>query len=569
MALKIETESFIKKHQLSEQYQQLIDDYYLPLASDVAAHHSGAKTPLVLGINGAQGSGKSTLADFLVFAFQAHSNLNVIALSLDDFYHTRKTRQQLADNIHPLLSTRGVPGTHDTHLAINTIQALKDGHLPVSIPRFNKALDDRVPETTVIEHPVDIIILEGWCTGTTPQEAPALAQAINGLEAEQDPHGIWRQYVNQQLAGEYQQLFSLVDTWIMLKAPSFDCVYEWRLQQEEKLKANTKAALAEHVMSPEQVKQFVQLYQRITEHTLQTLPERVDYLYVLDAQRNIMDMTKPRSEHATQWLVFTDMDGSLLDHDTYSYEPAALTLVQLNAQQIPVMPITSKTQAELEQLRQDLNNRHPFIIENGAAVFIPKDYFAEQPADTVVQDDYWVKTFVKPRASWQALIAAVRADYLGQFLTFAEAGIAGIVEMTGLTEQAATQAAQRQYGEPVKWLGDDASKQGFIAALKSLGANILEGGRFIHVSGKSDKGVALNWLTAVYQSQAPDKQIKTVALGDSQNDIAMLEAADAAVLIRSPAHDLPTINRSTDLHVSSHTGPAGWAEGIQHFIDVK
>lgn len=561
---KVNINSFIKKHQLSEQYQQLAEKCYLGIAADIAAHQKSAKKPILLGINGAQGSGKSTLADFLVFVLTKHFQINSVALSLDDFYLTRATRMQHADTVHPLLSTRGVPGTHDVQLAIKIITTLKAGCTPVSIPRFNKAIDDRSDQQDVVNEPVDVLILEGWCVGSLPQTKQALLKPVNVLETEQDTDGAWRNYVNTQLAQDYQTLYGLIDQLIMLKAPSFDCVYQWRLEQEEKLRTNTQGEAHQHVMSPQQVHDFIQFYQRLTEHNLKTLPDKVDYLVELDADRNITQMRKPTQ--TTQWLVFTDMDGSLLDHYTYSYEPAALTLVQLNAQQIPVIPTTSKTQAELEQFRHDLNNTHPFIIENGAAVLIPQGYFAEQPADTSARGEYWVKPFVEPRAHWQACINAVADDFDGQFITFAQAGTAGIVEMTGLPTAAAALAGQRQYGEPVKWLGDEASKQAFIARLKSQGVNVLAGGRFIHVSGNSDKGVALQWLANVYQTQMPNKIIQTVALGDSQNDVAMLEAADAAVLIRSPAHDLPTVNRE-DVYVGDAQGPTAWVEGIQHTIE--
>lgn len=576
--------SFIKQKQLSTHYQSLINQFYLPLAKCIIENKC-ASTPLVLGITGAQGSGKSTLASFLVFAFEAYFNLNALALSLDDFYHTRRARQKLAKEIHPLFSTRGVPGTHDAQLAITTIKYLKQGIQPVTIPRFDKAIDDRAPDTEIVDKPIDIIIFEGWCGGVTAQNELELTDALNALEAKQDPNGIWRQYANTQLANDYQTLFDLVDQWVMLKAPSFDCVYQWRLEQEDKLRARiqdestdvTSSKAAQHVMNAEQIGQFIQLYQRITEHTLQTLPQQVHYLFELDAQRNIIRTSQPLSTQNkqstltknTQWLIFTDMDGSLLDHHSYSFEPAIDALNQLEKNDIPVMPITSKTQAELEYLRKDLKNNHPFIIENGAAVFIPQGYFSEQLEGTLFQEskpNYWVKTFVEPRATWQQLIDTLRAEFEGQFITFAEAGITGIMQMTGLAEAAAQRAGQRQFGEPVKWLGDDVSKKRFIQALSAKGANILEGGRFIHVSGKSDKGVALKWLTDIYQQHMPNKKIKTLALGDSDNDIAMLETADTAVLIRSPSHDLPQVNRSNNLYISKHTGPFGWAEGIQHFI---
>lgn len=569
MTLNIDISSFIEQHRLPSRFQQHAERWFFPLAENIVMHQSGANRPLLVGVNGAQGSGKSTLSDLLVHLFEHHYKLHAVALSIDDFYLTRKERSSLSENTHPLLITRGVPGTHDTALAIQVIKDLIAKKLPVAIPRFNKATDDRYAESDIIEEPVDIIILEGWCVGSEPQLDSELLVPVNALEAEQDKEGVWRQYVNEQLTRQYQQLFSMVDIWVMFKAPNFDCVYQWRLEQEEKLRA--KVGDKQHVMSPEQVAMFIQYYQRITEHTLLTLPSKAHFIYHLDQYRQITQLSskpvKLSTMQATKWLIFTDMDGTLLDHRSYSFEPAKATLNKLAKYAIPVIPITSKTQAELEKLREDLDNTHPFIIENGAAVLIPKGYFHSQPAGTMEQGLYWVKAFVEPRTQWQALIEKIKPDYPNQFITFAEAGIAGIIEMTGLAPTAAELAAKRQYGEPLKWLGDEKSKQAFITTMKAHGANVLEGGRFIHISGQSDKGRALKWLASVYQQQAPNQAVSTIALGDSQNDVAMLEVADYAVVIRSPSHDAPSLQRQTGLLLTKAEGPAGWAEAITSLID--
>lgn len=260
------------------------------------------------------------------------------------------------------------------------------------------------------------------------------------------------------------------------------------------------------------------------------------------------------------------MDGSLLDHYTYEFDDARTTLQYLSNKQIPVIPITSKTQAELEKLRVDLDNHHPFIVENGAAIYIPKGYFNHQPEGTKEDSHYWIKTFVERRSYWQAMIEQVRGPFKNQFKTFAEANITGIMEMTGLSHDAAKLAAQRQYGEPLSWMGSTEHKKLFINKLILLGANVLEGGRFIHVSGKTDKGVALTWLANLYQQAFQLNKITTVALGDSGNDIAMLEVADYAVLIRSPVHGLPIVNRKENLFITTEEGPKGWAEGVNQII---
>jgi len=272
-------------------------------------------------------------------------------------------------------------------------------------------------------------------------------------------------------------------------------------------------------------------------------------------------------------LVYTDMDGSLLDHYTYSHAAADSTLGQLEKQNIPVIANTSKTRAELEKLRQELNNSHPFIAENGAAVFLPKKVFLEQPDGTESSGDYWVKAFSKPRSHWQALIAELEPDFPNSFTTFAGADVDGIVEMTGLDTASAKLAAEREYGEPIKWLGSEDKKRIFFEQLKDKGAHILHGGRFSHVSGACDKGAALTWLSSCYAKYFNNGQpFATVALGDSQNDVAMLDAADYAVIIKSPAHPAPSLHsekertKSGTLSKTSNLGPEGWVQGINDVL---
>ena len=287
---------FISDHQLPESYIEQALRCFSPLAKSIADAQKKAKRTLLLGINGSQGSGKSTLADFLALLLRKNDGLNVVVLSIDDFYFTLQQRQSLAKRIHPLLITRGVPGTHDIELAIDVIQQLKDGTCPTLVPRFNKAIDDRYPEEEwqTITTKTDIIILEGWCLGAEPQAEDELFEPVNELEKVEDPDSRWRSYVNQQLQDVYPQLFNLVDRWVMLKAPSFDCVYQWRLEQENKLRSSElnsqheTANSADRIMDSKQIARFIQHYQRITEGLLETLPARVDYLFKLDKNRKII-----------------------------------------------------------------------------------------------------------------------------------------------------------------------------------------------------------------------------------------------------------------------------------------
>jgi mannosyl-3-phosphoglycerate phosphatase family protein len=267
-------------------------------------------------------------------------------------------------------------------------------------------------------------------------------------------------------------------------------------------------------------------------------------------------------------LVFTDLDGSLLDHHSYSYQDALPQLHVLDRAGIPVIPASSKTRAEIARLRQALGNTHPFIVENGAAIWIPRDYFAEQPALTQERDGYWVREMVAPRQHWIALLKDLYADFVGEFDYFQRAGAAGIARMTGLSREAAEEANLRDYSEPVQWLGSSERREEFLSRLRAAGANPLSGGRFISVSGACDKGVALTWLRGVYQDAFPDRTCHDIAIGDSRNDCAMLEAAETALLVRSTVHEFPELRRQQGVWRSQALGPAGWAEGVARWLHL-
>ena len=290
---------FIQWHALPKDYSRVAPIWFVPVIDSILECKAASDLPLVIGVNGSQGSGKSTLAALMVCILERVHGLSALSLSIDDFYLTRIERQQLADTIHPLLSTRGVPGTHDTELACRTLEQLKTYTEPVAVSRFDKSRDDRSPEDNwdMVTQPADVIILEGWCVGSVAQEDRALASAVNKLESEEDTDGVWRTYVNSQLRNNYPKLFSFVDIWIMLKAPSFECVFGWRLEQELKLQASLteerKADPATALMSREAIARFIQHYQRITEHTLKTLPGAVHFLFELDGERQIKNFSTP------------------------------------------------------------------------------------------------------------------------------------------------------------------------------------------------------------------------------------------------------------------------------------
>ena len=255
----------------------LIGDFYVPMAAWVADH--AEERTLVLGLNGAQGTGKSTLARLLKQLLLRIHGMRAAILSLDDLYLTAAERLRRAESIHPLLATRGVPGTHDTKLGTGVIHCLREGK-PIALPRFDKARDDRAPvaKWPPWEGRCDVVIFEGWCVGARPQRVDELDEPVNALEREDDPSGDWRWYVNRELGGHYQSLFAELDLLVMLRPKGFDRVYAWREAQEARLR---EAGGGPEVMTPEEVRRFVMHFERLTRFMWEEMPGRADAVVLL------------------------------------------------------------------------------------------------------------------------------------------------------------------------------------------------------------------------------------------------------------------------------------------------
>jgi len=260
---------------------------YLPLAAWLNQQRQQGK-PLLVGLNGSQGSGKSTLCNLLKWILEAAFECTTCIISIDDLYLTKAARQQLGQDVHPLLATRGVPGTHDIPLGLKLLKNLKSGDEPqeIEIPRFNKAIDDRLPEDAWdgLTTPVDLILFEGWCVGATPQSDADLDIPINDLEEKEDPDGRWRSYVNDQLKGPYKELFSLIDLQLMLKIPDWQMVYHWRKKQEQQLAAKHSGS---GLMGEAALQRFIMHYERLTKHQLAALPEKADLVMQLNQHQRV------------------------------------------------------------------------------------------------------------------------------------------------------------------------------------------------------------------------------------------------------------------------------------------
>ena len=240
--------------QSSTQAEEVFADWH-HVARRVLAATSGSagKPPKVIGVSGSQGSGKSTLAKILVEHLQ-RSGAKAEAVSLDDFYLTQAERVTLAERVHPMLRTRGVPGTHDTDWLQRVLADVQAGAQWITLPQFDKARDDRSGQRHVA---CDVLVLEGWCLGVTAQDDQALTEPINDLEREADADGRWRRWVNTQIEARYTPLWTAVDFWLQLQPPGFAQVVQWRRQQESQLVEAMR-------MDEQRLRRFIEHYERLT-----------------------------------------------------------------------------------------------------------------------------------------------------------------------------------------------------------------------------------------------------------------------------------------------------------------
>jgi D-glycerate 3-kinase len=259
------------------------------LLDQYAGRIARSRRPYILGLSGLQGSGKSTLARVMRVQAEARGWPTEV-LALDDFYYARSDREALARDVHPLLRTRGVPGTHEIELMMSVLAALPHASdkLPVSHPRFDKGRDTRFPPSRWprTTRPPRLVIVEGWALGIRPQLQAALAGPINELERTEDPDGSWRHWVNKQLRG-YQPLWRKFDALIVLQAPNWEIVRRWRGEQEQELLAR-HAPLA---MDATAMERFLAHFERLSRHALATLPALADTCVEYDDDRHVTGLS--------------------------------------------------------------------------------------------------------------------------------------------------------------------------------------------------------------------------------------------------------------------------------------
>ena len=258
--------------------KKYISLYIIPIINNIC--HSKSNKFI---LSGSQGSGKSTLAKLLKLVIEKFYKKKVMLLSIDDYYLSKNQRLKLSKKIHPLLLTRGVPGTHDIKALKYNINQFKNVDFPINTPIFNKLKDDISKKRKIINN-AEILLLEGWCCGSKPIANQYLFKNINSLENTLDKNKKWRKYYNFFLRNEYKSVFSLFDKIIYIQAPSFKYILKWRNSQE---RSNASKSNNKNFMNIVKLKKFIQHYEKLTKWMMLTMPTKADILIKINSNQKI------------------------------------------------------------------------------------------------------------------------------------------------------------------------------------------------------------------------------------------------------------------------------------------
>lgn len=262
-------------------------------------------------------------------------------------------------------------------------------------------------------------------------------------------------------------------------------------------------------------------------------------------------------------VVFTDVDGCLVDHSTYSFRAAAGALAALRERGVPLVLCSSKTRAEVERLQQELHTSDPFISENGGGVFVPEGYFPFALPGARSMTGYQVIELGRPYAEVvDALQASARKAGV-RVVGFNDLTVAEVAADSGLSLPAARLAKLREYDEPFRIVeGDPAQRARMFRALSAAGLRTTEGGRYHHASGATDKGVAVGLLLRFYRWA--HGQFVSVGLGDGLNDVPFLRLVDLAFVVANPESGATerVARQVPSARITAAAGPAGWHEAM-------
>lgn len=278
-------------------------------------------------------------------------------------------------------------------------------------------------------------------------------------------------------------------------------------------------------------------------------------------------MLETSADTVKRFIVFTDLDATLLDHESYSWQPAAPALKALETQGHPLILCSSKTLAEMVDLARELNTGAPIVAENGAFIAVPVEHpLASKLSSDSTFEGYEIKLEGLPRATILEVAQGLRHEHGYQFEGFADWTVSQLASKTALTLEAAERASQRLATEPILWTDTPERWQTFEESILQKGIQAIRGGRFIHLMGQTDKANGMLQLVKYYRSFYPKMTWTTIALGDSPNDIGMISHADIGVVIPNPHRAEPLHINAPHIIRAPHPGPVGWNSVISDLV---
>ncbi len=264
------------------------------------------------------------------------------------------------------------------------------------------------------------------------------------------------------------------------------------------------------------------------------------------------------------FIIFTDLDDTLLDHNSYKWEKAESALKHCIDSNIPVILVSSKTRAEIRTIHREMGLDFPFISENGGGIFFPLRYEKDLMGQAFSLSDGLIKiTLGRPYKDLVVHLKEIAEDTGLNLRGFSQMNPKEVMDLTGLSEDQCTQALDREFDEPFILADqEDTDKEELISSAVKRGLRVSEGGRFYHLHGDSDKGRAANWLISFYRKRYDP--VYSIALGDSPNDFGMFDVVDQAVLIKSARlfTDINIKERNPGIIITDKNGPEGWNEAV-------
>ena len=263
-------------------------------------------------------------------------------------------------------------------------------------------------------------------------------------------------------------------------------------------------------------------------------------------------------------IVFTDLDGTLLDHRTYDYSSALPALTKLQEEQIPLVFCTSKTAAEMIPFRREIKNEDPFIVENGGGIYIPKRYFATLPVETRRSDHFLVISRGLPYRQLQEVLARISGECGLTVQSFDQLTASELAESSGLSLEQAQRSLQREFDLPFRIVSPHPNRSQLEDKVQQLGLKLIQGGRFLHLNCNGGKGEAVAQLIGLYKANLGGP-VRSMGLGDSRNDLSMLEEVDIPIIIPNPLSIAPLADELPGGQRAHTPGPKGWNDAVLSF----